>query len=63
MQVEKYFQALLSPDMLDRHLDPKDDVSKNFDENAALVTNRSMLIEIFLDKTKYKGTIVQLNIF
>ena len=54
-QIEFYFQALLSNEHQDHHLDPYDPIDVNFDENAALIMNRSLLREIFLSKQIFKG--------
>ena len=54
LQVEYYFQDLLSPELTSHHQDPKADVKNQIDENAVLIMNRSMLREIFLYKSNPK---------
>ena len=55
IQIEFYFQALLSNDHQDHHLDPYENIDVNFDEKAALIMNRSLLREIFLSKQIFNG--------
>ena len=54
-QIEFYFQALLSNDHQDHHLDPYENIDVNFDEKAVLIMNRSLLREIFLSKQIFNG--------
>ncbi len=54
-QVEFYYDALLSKDCPDHHLDPKANVDIHFDFNDAQIMNRSFFRNILVDRKIYKG--------